>query len=99
MTRSRRGKITCSKIAQTGKNFLRAKILTLVRIEILAYKTFKKEYEEYLDMLLGGDEFLMKHKIIRDDQFSKYRFSSLIREELARRLEKNLDQLTAEDMQ
>ena len=50
-------------------------------------------------MLLGGDEFLMKHKIIRDDQFSKYRFSSLIREELARRLEKNLDQLTAEDMQ
>lgn len=49
-------------------------------------------------MLLGGDEFLMTHKIIRDDQFSKYRFSSLIREELARRLEKNLKELTEDDL-
>lgn len=64
---------------------------------MLAYKTFKKEYEEYLDMLLGGDEFLMRHKIIREDAYSKYRFSSLIREELARRLDKNLQELTAED--
>lgn len=50
-------------------------------------------------MLLGGDEFLMKHRIIRDDTFSKYRFSSLIREELARRLDKNLNELTAADIQ
>jgi len=49
-------------------------------------------------MLLGGNEFLMQHKIIREDQFSKYRFSSLIREELARRLEKSLRELTAQEL-
>jgi hypothetical protein len=50
-------------------------------------------------MLLGGDEFLMKHKIIRDDIYSKYRFSSLIREELARRMDKRESELTSDDIE
>ena len=33
------------------------------RAEMMAYKIFKKEYEDYLDILLGDDRLLMKHKL------------------------------------
>ena len=47
------------------------------RIETLAYHQFKKESEKYLDMLLGTDEYLLKHKIVRVSQ-NKYEFGSIL---------------------
>lgn len=52
------------------------------RIESLAYRRFEEEYEEYLDMLLGDEEFLLKHKIERIGE--KYYFGSLLRTRLNR---------------
>lgn len=47
------------------------------KIELLAFKQFREEYESYLDYLLGDDSLLMTQKLERIDK--KYTMKSILR--------------------
>ena len=53
------------------------------KAEMMAFKVFREEYEDYLDAILGDDRLLMKHKIDRIGK--KYCMKSIIKSALEKR--------------
>lgn len=47
------------------------------KVELLAFKHFREEYESYLDYLLGDDRLLMQHRLERIDKM--YYMRSILR--------------------